>query len=173
VHPLVVTLPAGEDPDSLVRRGGAPALAPHLDAATDVLERKLQMLEERGFFDDIEGVRRGLDRLLPTLRATMDPALRDIYTARVAQRTGVRRETLEEELARPERAARSRARLRAGTAAHARTGSAAAAGVVGRPRRATATADGPAGRRADPAQGAAVGPEPGGCAGSGGRVRRT
>jgi DNA primase len=98
VHPLVVSLPAGDDPDDIVRRGGAEALAPHLDAATDVLERKLAMLEERHFFDDIEGIRRALDRLLPTLRATSDPALRDIYTARVAQRTGVRRETLERDL---------------------------------------------------------------------------
>ncbi|MGH7464169.1 MAG: DNA primase, partial [Longimicrobiales bacterium] len=98
VHPLVVTLPPGEDPDSIARRGGAEALKPHLDAAVDVVERKVQMLEERGFFDDIEGVRRALDRLLPTLRATVDPALRDIYTARIAQRTGVRRETLERDV---------------------------------------------------------------------------
>jgi DNA primase len=100
VHPLVVTLPQGEDPDSLVRRGGAAALQSCLDDAVDVVERKIQMLEERGFFDDIEGVRRALDRLLPTLRATVDPALRDIYTARIAQRTGVRRETLERDLER-------------------------------------------------------------------------
>ena len=98
VHPLVVTLPTGEDPDSIVLRGGVEALRPRLDDAVDVLERKVQMLEERGFFDDIEGVRRALDRLLPTLRATVDPALRDIYTARIAQRTGVRRETLERDV---------------------------------------------------------------------------
>jgi DNA primase len=100
VHPLVVTLPTGEDPDSIVRRGGAGALQPHLDAAVDVIERKIHMLEERGFFDDIEGVRRALDRLLPTLRATVDPALRDIYVARIAQKTGVRRETLERDIER-------------------------------------------------------------------------
>jgi DNA primase len=98
VHPLVVSLPAGDDPDDIVRRGGADALKVHLDAAQDVIERKLEMLEQRGFFNDIDGVRRALDRLLPTLRATRDPALRDIYTARVAQRTGVRRETLERDL---------------------------------------------------------------------------
>jgi DNA primase len=102
VHPLVVTLPEGQDPDDIVRAGGAAALRPYLDAALDVVERKLQMLEQRGFFDDIEGVRRALDRLLPTLRATTDIALRDIYTARVAQRTGVRRETLEQDLDRIE-----------------------------------------------------------------------
>src|SRR5690606_6163382 len=46
VHPLVVVLPQGDDPDSLVRKGGAAALGPFLDDAVDVLERKLQMLEE-------------------------------------------------------------------------------------------------------------------------------
>lgn len=98
VHPLVVVLPQGDDPDSLVRKGGAAALTPFLDEAVDVLERKLQMLEERHYFDDIDGARRALDRLLPTIRATVDPALRDIYVGRVAQRIGVTRETLEEEL---------------------------------------------------------------------------
>ncbi len=98
VHPLVATLPTGEDPDSLVRKGGPQALRPFVDAAVDVLDRKLQILDERGFFGDIDGIRRALDRLLPTLRAATDPALRDIYVARVAAKTGVRRETLEHEL---------------------------------------------------------------------------
>lgn len=99
VHPLVVTLPAGEDPDSVVRAGGAQALRPFLEAAVDVLERKVQILGEHGYLEDVDGLRRALDRLLPTLRAAADPALRDIYVARVAERTGVRRETLEAELA--------------------------------------------------------------------------
>ncbi|HET9985375.1 MAG TPA: DNA primase [Longimicrobiales bacterium] len=99
VHPLVVTLPAGEDPDSVVRAGGAQALRPLLEAAVDVLERKVQILGEHGYLEDVDGLRRALDRLLPTLRAAADPALRDIYVARVAERTGVRRETLEAELA--------------------------------------------------------------------------
>jgi DNA primase len=98
VHPLVVTLPPGEDPDSLVRQRGAGALKERLDQATDVFEKKLRMLEERGFFSDIDGQRRALDRLLTTIRATIDPALRDIYIARAAERTGVRRETLEHEI---------------------------------------------------------------------------
>jgi DNA primase len=62
-----------------------------------VVERKIQILEERGLLADIDGVRRALDRLLPTIRATVDPALRDIYISRIAERTGVRRETLERE----------------------------------------------------------------------------
>jgi len=99
VHPLIVTLPPGEDPDSVVRAGGAAALRPYLDGAVDVLDRKLQILEERGYLESAEGIRKAIDGLLPTLRATLDPMLRDIYLSRVAERTGVRRETLEAELA--------------------------------------------------------------------------
>jgi len=98
IHPSVASLPPGEDPDTLVRTQGAAGLREALDHAVDVLDRKLQILDERGAFRDIDHTRRALDRLLPTLRVTADPALRDIYVAKVAERTGVRRETLEADL---------------------------------------------------------------------------
>ncbi|MFW6080169.1 MAG: CHC2 zinc finger domain-containing protein [Gemmatimonadota bacterium] len=113
VHPMVVTLPEGEDPDSVVRRGGAEALKPYLDDAVDVVDRKLQILEQRRYLEDVEKLRQALDGLMPTLRATTDAALRDIYIARVAERTGVRRQTLERELAR-EAASVERSRRRGG-----------------------------------------------------------
>jgi DNA primase len=100
IHPSVVTLPPGEDPDTLVRAQGAAGLQRFLDAAVDVMDRKLQLLDEKGYFGSIEKVRSAVDKLLPTLRAVRDPALRDIYLASVARRTGVRTETLEEEVAR-------------------------------------------------------------------------
>jgi DNA primase len=101
---MVVTLPGGEDPDSLLRRDGAAALARLLEDAVDLLERKLQILERKGFLESIEGKRRAVDGVLSTLRAVRDPALRDIYLGRAAERIGVRRETLVEEVARsPER----------------------------------------------------------------------
>lgn len=97
-HPMVVTLPPGEDPDSVARKGGREALAPFLDDAVDLLERKFHILEERGYFEDVEGIRKALDGLLPTLRAAKDATLRDIYVDRVAKRTGVRPETLQAEI---------------------------------------------------------------------------
>lgn len=103
LHPAVVTLPAGEDPDTLVQKEGAAGLRHYLDQAVDLLDRKLQMLEEHDWFGSIDRIRRALDKLLPTVRATTDPTLRDLYVARVAERTGVRRETLEAELGRAER----------------------------------------------------------------------
>jgi DNA primase len=107
MRPSVVTLPPGEDPDTVVRTEGAEGLARYLDAAVDVLDRKLQLLDERGFFETSDKVRTAVDKLLPTLRATSDPALRDIYVSRVAERTGVRRETLEEEVERGRAEARA------------------------------------------------------------------
>lgn len=100
IHPSVVTLPGGEDPDSVARREGREALMGYVEDAVDVLDRKLQILTGRDRLSSIDGIRDAVDRLLPTLRATTDPALRDIYISRVAAETGVRRETLEEEIAR-------------------------------------------------------------------------
>ncbi|UCF18967.1 MAG: DNA primase [Gemmatimonadota bacterium] len=110
VHPSVATLPPGEDPDSIVRRGGPEALATYTDAAVDVLDRKIQILQKRGYLDTIEGKRRAVDGLLLTARAAADEALRDIYLDRVAAVTGVRRSTLERELRRPLSGARGRKR---------------------------------------------------------------
>ena len=100
VHPCVVTLPPGEDPDTIVHAEGAEALQGYIDEALDVLDRKLQILEEHDHFGSIEQTRSAIDRLLPTIRAVQDHALRDIYIAKVSERTGVRRDTLEGELAR-------------------------------------------------------------------------
>lgn len=100
VHPSVVTLPDGEDPDTLVRKQGASALRSFLDGAVDVLDRKIQILEERDYFSSIDRKRDAVDRLLPTLRATTDPALRDIYVDRVSEKTRVSKDTLEAELVR-------------------------------------------------------------------------
>ncbi len=100
IHPSVATLPPGEDPDSIVRQEGRKGLEQYLDGAVYVIERKLQLLDERGFFATLDRKRIAIDKLLPTLRATADPALRDMYVARVSERTGVRRATLEEEIRR-------------------------------------------------------------------------
>jgi DNA primase len=100
VHPSVATLPKGEDPDSIVRKGGNEALAKYADAAIDVLDRKIQILQQQGYLDSIEGKRRAVDGLLLTVRAAADEALRDIYLDRVAAVTGVQRSTLMREMGR-------------------------------------------------------------------------
>ena len=107
VHPLVVTLPQREDPDSVLRERGPGALRDLVEDAVDVLDRKLQILERQGYLESIEGQRRAVDGLLSTLRSVRDPALLDIYLARAAEGTGVRRQTLVSEVTRSVEAARS------------------------------------------------------------------
>lgn len=98
VRVRVATMPAGEDPDTIVRSGGAQALQPILDDALDLLDRKIQLLAARGWFEDTEHRRNALDRLLPTIRAAADPITRELYLTRVAERSGVSRIVLEQEL---------------------------------------------------------------------------
>lgn len=103
VRVRVATMPAGEDPDTLVRRGGAAALAPIVADAIDLLERKVQLLEQKGWFEGVDHQREALDRLLPTLRAAADPITRDLYVNEVSERTGVTREVLLQQVtARPD-----------------------------------------------------------------------
>ncbi|HEV8511409.1 MAG TPA: DNA primase [Gemmatimonadales bacterium] len=94
----VATLPEGEDPDTLVQNKGAAALEAALKDAVDVLERKIQILERRGFFGTLPGRRRALDRLLPTIRAAADPITRELYISRVAEVAGIRKDVLEREV---------------------------------------------------------------------------
>jgi DNA primase len=94
----VATLPPGEDPDTLVRKSGVEGLDIVLRDALDLLERKIQLLERKGFFAGVEHRRDALDRLLPTIRAAADPITRELYLSLVAERAGVSKEVLEREL---------------------------------------------------------------------------
>src|SRR5690606_27780071 len=98
VEVLVVTLPKGEDPDSLVRGAGSQQLRRFIHDSVDVLERKIQILERRDYFDSIAGKRRAVDALLPTVRAAADEVLRGLYIARIAERTGIPVATIEREV---------------------------------------------------------------------------
>lgn len=95
----VATLPPGEDPDTLAAKGGRKAVETVLNDAIDVCERKVQLLERKGWLADLAGRRRALDRLLPTLRAASDPVTRDLYVSRVAEALGVSRQSVEREMA--------------------------------------------------------------------------
>src|SRR5688572_23463473 len=93
----VVTLPDGEDPDTFVDAHGRAGLEAHLDAAVDVFDRKVQILERQGWFVDLHRRRLAIDRLLPTIRATSDPLTRDMYIARASEASGVDRAVLSRE----------------------------------------------------------------------------
>jgi DNA primase len=95
----VVTLPDGEDPDSYVANHGAKALEEQLSRAIDVFERKIQILDRAGWLSSLQKKRRALDRLLPTIRATAEPVMRDLYLSRAAEALAVDKAVLLREVA--------------------------------------------------------------------------
>ena len=94
----VVTLPSGEDPDTLVERHGLEALETQLTQAIDVFERKVQLLERAGWFTDLRRKRQAIDHLLPTIRVAADPLMREIYLSRASEASGVAKDVLASEL---------------------------------------------------------------------------
>jgi DNA primase len=95
---LIATPPPGQDPDAVALSGGIDAVCALLDDALDVFERKLQLLERKGWLGSLSGRRRALDRLLPTLRAVSDGVTRDLYVNRAAEALGISRESVLQEL---------------------------------------------------------------------------
>ncbi|MEK7240316.1 MAG: DNA primase [Gemmatimonadota bacterium] len=94
----VVTMPDGEDPDTFVRTHGRDAMEKLIAGALDVFDRKVQLLERGGWFNDLQRKRRALDSLLPTIRAASDPLTREMYLARAAEAAKVDRAVLAREL---------------------------------------------------------------------------
>jgi len=75
------------------------ALDQVLRDAVDVFERKIQIMERKGYFDGFEHLRDAVDRLLPTIRAAADPITRELYLSLASERTRISKEVLERELA--------------------------------------------------------------------------
>jgi DNA primase len=98
VRARVITLPEGDDPDTFVAKHGAAGFERAAEASVDVFDRKIQILERGGWFMDLRRKREALDKLLPTIRLTSDPVLRDLYIGRTSEVAGVSREMLAREL---------------------------------------------------------------------------
>jgi DNA primase len=94
----VVTMPDGDDPDTFVRAHGREAMEKLIAGALDVFDRKVQLLERGGWFNDLQRKRRALDSLLPTIRAASDPLTREMYLVRAADAAKVDRGVLAREL---------------------------------------------------------------------------
>jgi DNA primase len=98
VSARVMTLPEGEDPDTYVAKEGVNGFEHVAKEAVDVFDRKIQILERSGWFGDLHRKRGALDKLIPTIRVTSDPFLRDLYISRVSEVAGITRDTIVHEL---------------------------------------------------------------------------
>lgn len=88
LSPLLVTLDAGDDPDSYLRKHGAEAMRERLAAAQPALELFIDAtLKASG--ESIEGRARGAERVLPLIKLVPSEMERNLYLKALAQRTGI------------------------------------------------------------------------------------
>lgn len=88
VSPLIVTLDAGDDPDSYLRKHGAEAMRERLAAAQPALELFIDTtLIACG--ETIEGRARGAEKVLPLIKLVPSEMERNLYLKSLARRTGI------------------------------------------------------------------------------------
>ncbi len=96
----IARLPAGEDPDSLLRRDGVDALRRIVDDAVEMIDFRIDLLLKDHSLAQAAGRMRIADEIVALLSRIEDPILRDDYLVRAADRTGLRRDALESRLSR-------------------------------------------------------------------------
>lgn len=90
----VVEMPAGDDPDSIIRREGADAFRERLHAARGIVEYRMETLLRKHAVDTPEGKNRFLNEILPTLATVRDAVRWDEYVRILAERLRVREDTV-------------------------------------------------------------------------------
>ncbi len=99
----VVTLPDGDDPDTFIVKYGRAGLDKAVHAGTDIFERQVQLMDQRGYFRDLAKARSAIDKVIPTITATADVVTRALYLARLSEVTHVPVAVIEAEMAKPQR----------------------------------------------------------------------
>lgn len=85
----VLRLPKGEDPDSLLRTGGAQAVAERLQQAQGIVEYRMDLLSERADLRTPEGKSHFLREMVPTLGKIRDVVRLDEYVRQLCHRANV------------------------------------------------------------------------------------
>ena len=85
----MILLPAGEDPDSLIRKRGAEAFARLVTESREVFDFKLRLAEQRGEFATAQSRSRLARRFAGLLAFVTDPVLRRTIVASIAARLEV------------------------------------------------------------------------------------
>jgi DNA primase len=94
----VVDLPAGSDPDDLIRKEGAAAFREMLQNAKPLVDYQLDFLKKRCGPATEEGRLHYMQEALSLLAALSSPVERDLYLKRMAEELGVSEAALREEV---------------------------------------------------------------------------
>ncbi len=94
---MTLSLPAGDDPDSCVRREGSEAFLQRLQTARSAIETHMETTlaeaDERA-----EAQARAIDTVLQMMRRVPDEIQRNLHLGQLAQRSGVTVELLQRQL---------------------------------------------------------------------------
>jgi DNA primase len=85
----IITLPAGEDPDSFVQKHGAEAFRLKVESSKPAFEQFLLWLLTAAPPDSIDRKVRLLDSIIPRFRKISDPVERDLYEKEICRLLGV------------------------------------------------------------------------------------
>ena len=100
VDTRIVTLPAGQDPDSFVRRDkGADELRQLIDKAPPALDIYLDRMAAGVDLNSVTGRARAIERLLPLIAECKDEVRRNLMIRRAAQRLDVDEQALRTDIA--------------------------------------------------------------------------
>lgn len=92
----VASLPAGDDPDSLLRREGRDALARVLERALPLVDYRLELATRTA--STVEGKLQAVANIIPLLADLSSPVEREAYVREAARRLGTSEEALWQEL---------------------------------------------------------------------------
>lgn len=95
--PRAVAMPAGEDPDSFVRKNGAEKLKARLVSAPTLFEHVVDTIASRTT-DDTAGRIDAMHQIIPVLREVTDPVELGMYRAYTAKRLKIKEEIVREAL---------------------------------------------------------------------------
>ena len=98
LHVRVANLPAGDDPDSMIRRDGGGAFTNIIDAAAPFLEYKIETLLRREKTQDDAAIMRTARAALSSIAVLASDVQRDQWIKRASAQLGIRPDILASEL---------------------------------------------------------------------------
>jgi DNA primase len=96
----VAALPAGEDPDSLIRKQGPEAFGDLLKAARDFIDYQVEVVGTRRNMDEMRERVRFAEEMAVNIQLLESPVARETATQRVAVRLGIPEDTIRKLIAR-------------------------------------------------------------------------
>jgi DNA primase len=94
----VAALPAGEDPDSFIRKAGAEAFQKMAESAVSFLDFKANLFQSEGLLQTPEGQTRAVRSIVETIAKMKDELKRNFYVKHVSDKYGIYEPVLFREL---------------------------------------------------------------------------